>query len=126
MFQNTIIAGNLGRDPEMRYTPSGTAVTNFTVAVNRRFTDREGNKQEKVTWFRVTAWNKLAEICNEYLHKGDSVLVEGDVAVSAWSADDGSPRATLELTAKTVRFFGSKGHEAHTDESFSADDEMPF
>lgn len=106
MFQKTIIVGNLGRDPEMRYTPSGVPVTTFSVAVNRRWTDQQGQPQEKTTWFRVTAWRKLAELCNQYLSKGRQVLVEGDIDASAWLGQDGQPRASLELTARTVRFLG--------------------
>ncbi len=106
MFQKTIIVGNLGRDPEMRYTPSGVPVTTFSVAVNRRWTDQQGQPQEKTTWFRVTAWRKLGELCNQYLSKGRLVLVEGDIDASAWLAQDGQPRAALELTARNVRFLG--------------------
>ncbi|NOZ50793.1 MAG: single-stranded DNA-binding protein [Chloroflexi bacterium] len=106
MFQKTIIVGNLGKDPEMRYTPSGVAVTSFSVAVNRRWSDQQGQPQEKTTWFRVTAWRKLAELCNQYLSKGRMVLVEGEIDASAWQGQDGQPRASLELTARTVRFLG--------------------
>ncbi|RME86045.1 MAG: single-stranded DNA-binding protein [Caldilineae bacterium] len=109
MYQNTIIVGNLGRDPEMRYTPSGVPVTSFSVAVNRRWTGQDGQPQEKTTWFRVTAWRRLAELCNEYLRKGQRVLVEGEVDASAWTGQDGQPRATLELTARNVRFLGGPG-----------------
>ena len=109
MYQNTVIVGNLGRDPEMRYTPSGVAVTSFSVAVNRRWTGPDGEQKEKTTWFRVTAWRKLAELCNQYLSKGRVVLVEGEVDASAWSGQDGQPRASLELTANNVRFIGGTG-----------------
>ncbi len=109
MYQHVVVVGNVGRDPEMRYTPQGTAVTNFTVAVNRRWKNQDGEQQEKTTWFRVTAWGKLAETCNEYLAKGRLVLVEGEVEASAWMGQDGEPRATLELRAQNVRFLGGKG-----------------
>ncbi|NOZ73127.1 MAG: single-stranded DNA-binding protein [Chloroflexi bacterium] len=117
MFQKTIIVGNLGRDPEMRYTPSGVPVTTFSVAVNRRWTDQQGQPQEKTTWFRVTAWRKLAELCNQYLSKGRQVLVEGDIDASAWLAQDGQPRASLELTARTVRFLGGTTGEGYAPDS---------
>lgn len=117
MFQKTIIVGNLGRDPEMRYTPSGVPVTTFSVAVNRRWTDQQGQPQEKTTWFRVTAWRKLAELCNQYLSKGRQVLVEGDIDASAWLAQDGQPRASLELTARTVRFLGGTAGEGYAPDS---------
>jgi single-strand DNA-binding protein len=104
MFQKSIIVGNLGQDPEMRYTPSGKAVTNFTVAVNRKWTNQSGEQQEKVTWFRVAAWDKLAELCNQYLSKGRLVLVEGEVEANAYTNQEGEAKASLELTARNVRF----------------------
>lgn len=109
MYQRTVIVGHLGRDPEMRYTPSGTSVTNFTVAVNRKWTGQDGQAQERTTWFRVAAWDKLAELCNQYLSKGRLVLVEGDVEASAFTSQDGEPKASLELTARTVRFLSGAG-----------------
>lgn len=112
MYQKTIITGNLGRDPELRYTPTGTAVTNFSVAVNRKWTDQNGEQQEKVTWFRVSAWDKLAELCNQYLAKGRLVLVEGEVEATAYTDQDDEARASLELTARNVRFLGSPGSTA--------------
>jgi len=104
MYQRLVIVGNLGSDPEMRYTPDGTPVTSFSVAVNRRWTTKDGSQGEKTTWFRVTAWRKLAETCNQYLSKGRTVLVEGEVEANAWLGQDGTARATLELTARNVRF----------------------
>ncbi len=109
MFQRIVIVGNLGSDPEMRFTPSGVPVTSFSVAVNRRWTDSSGEQREKTTWFRVTAWRKLAELCNQYLSKGRLVLVEGEIDASAWLDNQGNPRATLELTARNVRFLGGRG-----------------
>ncbi len=109
MYQRTVIVGRLGNDPEMRYTPSGVPVTSFNVAVNRRWTDQNGERQERTTWFRVTAWRKLAETCANYLSKGRLVLVEGEIDASAWTGQDGQPRASLELTARTVQFLGSRG-----------------
>ena len=107
MHQTTIIIGNVGRDPELRFTPSGVPVCSFSVATSRSWTDADGVKQERTTWFRVTAWRKLAEICNQYLAKGRQVMVEGEVDVSAW-INDGEARATLELTARTVKFLGKR------------------
>ncbi len=129
MYQKTVIVGNLGNDPEMRYTPSGVPVTSFSVAVNKRWTDQNGDLQEKTTWFRVTAWRKLAEQCAQYLHKGRLVLVEGDIDASAWTGQDGQPRATLELTARVVRFLGSRGETTLADESAGStvnEEEIPF
>ena len=106
MYQQVVIVGNLGSDPELRFTPSGVPVATFPVAVNRRWTDGNGEQKEKTTWFRVTAWRKLAELCNQYLSKGRLVLVEGEIDASAWLDNQGNPRATLELTARNVRFLG--------------------
>ena len=83
MYQQTIIVGNLGADPEMRYTPDGTPVTSFRVAVSRKWTGPDGNPSEKTWWFRVTCWRKLAETTNQYLKKGRQVMVVGEIDVSA-------------------------------------------
>ncbi len=128
MYQKLVIVGNLGSDPEMRYTPDGTPVTSFSVAVNRRWTAKDGSQGEKTTWFRVTAWRKLAETCNQYLSKGRTVLVEGDIDASAWTAKDGTARASLELTARNIRFLcGSR--QSATDEGIAAPppaEDIPF
>lgn len=111
MYQRTVVVGHLGRDPELRYTPSGQAVCSFSVATTRRWTDRNGQDQEKTTWFRVSVWGKQAESCNQFLKKGRLVLVEGEVDASAWTGQDGKPRASLELTARNVRFLGGRDVE---------------
>ena len=131
MYQKVIIVGNLGADPEMRFTPSGKPVTHFPVAVNRRWTDSNGERQERTTWFRVTAWGSLAETCNQYLNKGRLVMVEGEVNASAWIDQQGQARATLELTARTVKFLGKgNGNGSYSDgeakDEFSIDDDIPF
>jgi single-strand DNA-binding protein len=115
MFQTIILIGNLGRDPEMRYTPSGQAVTSFNVATNHQYTNNNGEVVKEVTWFRVSVWGKSAESCNQYLKKGSKVLVEGrlrgDPASGGpriWTAQDGSPRTSFEVTAQTVRFLSSR------------------
>ncbi len=130
MYQQVVIVGNLGADPEMRFTPSGVPVTSFSVAVNRRWTSGDGQLQEKTTWFRVTAWGKLAEQCNQYLSKGRLVLVEGEIDASAWKDGEGNPRATLELTARNVKFLGGgrgngNGGSALAEASEDEED-MPF
>jgi single-strand DNA-binding protein len=111
MYQKIIIVGRLGRDPEMRYTPSGQPVTNFSVATDFTWTDQEGQQQQRTTWFRVNAWRKLAETCNQYLVKGQQVLVEGRMnpdpetgGPRVWTGNDGVARASYELTAATVKF----------------------
>jgi single-strand DNA-binding protein len=109
MYHKVIIAGNLGGDPQMRYTQDGTPVTSFSVAVN----DGYGDKQ-KTIWFRVSAWKRLAEITNEYLHKGSKVLVEGTLSADdnggprVWSGSDGEARASFEITAREVKFLSGK------------------
>lgn len=104
-----MIIGNLGRDPEMRYTPQGTAVTSFSVAVSRSFNSRDGEQQEETDWFRVTAWNKLAEICNQYLTKGQRVYIEGRVSMRMWDGNDGQKHGSLELTATDMMMLSGKG-----------------
>lgn len=110
MYQQITLIGNLGRDPEMRYTPTGVPVTSFTVAVNRRWTGQDGQQQDKTTWFRVTAWRKLAENASQYLTKGSKVLVVGTVEdPQAYIDREGQPRASLEVTAQDIRFLSTRG-----------------
>jgi single-strand DNA-binding protein len=106
-FQQVIIVGNLGRDPEMRYLQSGVAVCNFTVAVNQ-ISGQGENRTEKTVWFRVAAWRELGERCSQYLAKGRQVMVIGTVDARAYTDNSGQPQATLELTARDVRFLGSR------------------
>lgn len=102
------IIGNLGGDPELRYTQTGTAVCSFSVAANETWKDRAtGERKERTTWVRVTCWNALAENVNQYLAKGRRVFVEGRPGVSAWGDKNGDHRATLELTASEVKFLDS-------------------
>lgn len=115
MYSTVIIVGNVGRDPEMRYTPAGQAVTSFSVATNRQYTNNNGETIKETTWFRVSAWGKQAETCNQYLKKGNKVLVEGrltcDPATGGpriWKAQDGTPRTSFEINASTVRFLTSR------------------
>ncbi len=114
MFHKVILVGNLGRDPEMRYTPSGQAVTTLSVATNRTYTDSSGNQVKQTVWFRVSVWGKQAESCHQYLRKGRPVLVEGRLNPDdngnprIWNAQDGTPRASFEVTAETVRFLGGR------------------
>jgi single-strand DNA-binding protein len=139
MYQKVIIAGNLGSDPEMRYMPDGTAVTNFSVATNRRWTDGSGEQKEETTWFRVSVWRRQAEVANEYLSKGRQVLVEGrlrpDPATGGprtFTRQDGTVGASYELTADTVRFIGGRdsgGFSSEGEDMGAApqeEDEIPF
>ncbi|MFQ6058212.1 MAG: single-stranded DNA-binding protein [Anaerolineae bacterium] len=123
MFQSVVIAGYLGADPEMRYTPSGTPVTNFRVATNRRWTNAEGKLQEETTWFRVVTWGKLAETCNQYLTKGRPVLVQGEIQTRSWEDQEGQTRYTWELRARTVRFLGGRAEREAP--PFEVPEELP-
>ena len=105
-YQKVIIVGNLGGDPELRYTPSGNPVTGFNVAVNSVYNRADGEKVEETTWFKVTAWNRLAENANQFLQKGSSVLVEGRIKIEQYTAQDGTPRANMNLTASNMQFLG--------------------
>ena len=129
MYQQCIIMGNLGRDPVMRYTPNGKAVTDFTVAVNNRYQE-EGEWKDKTIWFRVTCWDRLAETSNQYLKKGSKVFVVGRVDVSTWTTKEGETRATLELTAREVKFLSGRedGGEPSGGSAAAARDEedIPF
>lgn len=116
MYQNLIIVGNVGRDPEMRYTPSGQPVTTFSLATNRQYTANNGEKVKETTWFRVTTWGKQAEICNQYVKKGSKVLIEGRLTADPatggpriWTTPEGSSRSSFEVTANTVQFLSSRG-----------------
>jgi single-strand DNA-binding protein len=106
-FQQVIIVGNLGRDPEMRYLPSGVGVCNFTVAVNQ-ISGQGENRTEKTVWFRVAAWRELGERCSQFLTKGRQVMVIGTVDARAYADNSGQPAASLELTARDVRFLGGR------------------
>lgn len=111
MYQHIEIIGNLGRDPEMRYTPSGQAITSFSVAVTEQFTSANGEKKKRTLWMRVNAWGKQAEVCNQYLKKGKRVFVSGrlnfDEATGSpklWDKKDGSTGTSFEMTAEKVLF----------------------
>jgi single-strand DNA-binding protein len=134
MFHKVILVGNLGRDPEMRYTPSGQSVTNMSVASNRRYTNSDGDTVEETVWFRVAVWGRQAEACNQYLSKGRQVLVEGRLVPDengnpkVWSRQDGSPGSSFEVNAQTVRFLGSGNGNGNGGTATAAEeaDEIPF
>lgn len=107
-YQQVTIIGRVGRDPEMRYLPSGVPVTNFTVAVNRVFGTGEDRKEE-VTWFRCAAWRQLAELVTKWVSKGREVCVIGTIKAHPYLDQSGLPQATLELTADRVIFLGDRG-----------------
>ncbi len=115
MYHTLILVGNVGKDPDMRYTPTGQPVTSFSVATNRQYTANNGEKVKETIWFRVTTWGKQAEVCNQYVKKGSKVLVEGRLTVDpatggprVWTPEGGSPRASFEVTANTVQFLSPR------------------
>ena len=104
-----ILVGNLGRDPELRYTQSGQAVANFTLATTDRFASKDGGeRQERTEWHRIVAWARTAELCAQYLSKGRSVYIEGRLQTREWEDKDGQKRRTTEIVAQTVQFLGGR------------------
>jgi single-strand DNA-binding protein len=108
-INKVILVGNLGRDPEVRYTPSGTAVANFTLATTETWTDRDGERQSHTEWHRIVAWRRLGEICGEYLSKGKQVYIEGRIRTREWEDQEGNKRKTTEIEAQTMQMLGSRG-----------------
>lgn len=103
-LNRVFLMGNLTRDPELRYTPNGTAVASFGVAVNRRFSTKEGDKREEVDFFEVEVWGKQAENCNEYLGKGRGILLEGRLKQDRWEDETGNKRSKVRIVASSVNF----------------------
>lgn len=103
-LNRVMIIGNLGQDPEMRYTANGSAVTTFSVAVTRNFTGPDGDRREETEWFNVVAWRQLAEQCSQYLQKGRKVYVEGRLQTRSWEGTDGQRRQRTEVVAQSVLF----------------------
>ncbi len=128
MYQKLILIGNLGRDPEMRYTPDGKAVTSFSVATSRRYNDKD-----ETTWFRISVWGKQAESCNQYLTKGSKVLVEGRLRPDAstgspqvFQKKDGTWGSSFEVYADNVRFLSTRGESNAEVSDTVDDDDIPF
>jgi single-strand DNA-binding protein len=120
MYQQVTLVGNLGNDPEMRYTPSGVPVTSFSLAVNKTWVGQDGQRQDKTLWFRVTAWRKHAETVSQYLTKGQRVLVIGEIEEARPYTDrEGNLRATLEVTAQTIKFLSTRNEPAGGGEAAS-------
>lgn len=139
-----IILGRLGQDPELKYTPSGAGVCNFSLATSENWTDKSGQKQERTEWHRIVVWGKLAELCHQYLSKGRQAYVEGRLQTRSWDDKDGNKRYTTEINASTVQFIGgsagtsverdnssqmnqapSNDYQVSQDSHFAADD-IPF
>ncbi len=122
-FNKIIIVGNLGKDPELRYTPQGTAVCNFSMATNEKRRDKSGEQQDITTWFRVTLWNKQAETASKYLQKGTQVYIEGRLKLDEWTDRDGNVRQTLDVTGTDMQFIsgGRSDDFSDNDSSDNAD-----
>lgn len=119
-----IILGRLGQDPELKYTPSGTAVCNFSLATSESWTDKSGQKQEKTEWHRIVVWGKLAELCNQYLTKGRQAFIEGKLQTRSWEDKDGSKRYATEVLASTVQFIGgATANNSTTDREYNQSNE---
>ncbi len=129
MFHTIIVVGNLGKDPEMRYTPAGSAVTSFSIATNRQYTKGDGEQVKETIWFRITTWGKQAEICNQYLTKGSKVLVQGVLipdkntgGPKVYKKQDGSSGASFDVNAGTVRFLSSRSEAGGSPTPFDGED----
>lgn len=139
MVNRVILVGRLGRDPEMRYTATGTPVVNFSLATNEVWV-QNGERQERTEWHNIVAWSKLAEICNQYLTKGQLVFIEGRLQTRDWDDRDGNKRRTTEVVAATMRMLGGRGENGEREpvgvaaspeanapmEAGITDDDIPF
>ena len=106
-----ILVGNLGKDPDLRYTPSGAAVATFSIATTERYKDRDGNRQEKTEWHNIVAWRQLAEICGKFLHKGKQVYIEGKIQTRSYDDRDGNKKYITEVVADQMQMLGSKSDD---------------
>jgi len=136
-FNKIILVGNLGKDPELRYTPQGDAVCTFSIATNEKKKDKSGEYQSVVTWFKITLWRKTAEAAAKYLVKGKEVFIEGRLGIETWTDRDGVERQTLAVTATDMQFIGSRSDgdrepsQAEAAGSYqtpapATDDDIPF
>lgn len=124
-LNKVLLIGNLTRDPELRYIPSGSAVTSFTVATNRVYKLQTGEKKEEVSFVRVVVWGRTAEVCNDYLKKGRPVFVEGRLQSRSWDGADGQKKSTLEVIAENVQFLGQGGAGAGRERGGETPGKMP-
>ena len=136
-LNKVLIIGNLGKDPEVTYTPKGTAVAKFSVATKDSYKSKDGNKTESTDWHNIVIWGKLAEICGEYLHKGSQVYVEGKLKTRSWEGKDGQKKYIIEVVAEAVQFLDKAGGQAAKESTpqksqpiqgpgYIPDDDIPF
>ncbi|MFV1949787.1 MAG: single-stranded DNA-binding protein [Anaerolineales bacterium] len=127
-LNKVMIIGRLGQDPEMRYTPSGRPLTKFQLAANRSWTTADGEKKTDTEWFNIVVWGKLAEICNQYLKKGQQVYIEGRLHTRRWQDDDGANHSSVEvITQEMIMLDGRAGDENNPEsDDMPGEDEYPF
>ena len=125
-LNKVMIIGHLGRDPEMRYTPSGRPVTTFSVATNRSWSTSDGERRTDTEWFNVVAWNKLAEICNQYLTKGQQVYIEGRLQSRRWEDSTGTKHTSVEVVANEMIMLGDRRPDEEISDDEPVEDEFPF
>ncbi len=129
-LNKVLLIGRLGRDPEMRYTPSGRPVTTFSLATTRSWTTHEGERRTETEWFNIVAWGNLAEICKQYLHKGQQVYIEGRLQTRHWEDSEGNKRTSTEIVAQEMIMLGdgrgSRHKQGKSDSTEEAEDEFPF
>ncbi|RMF46937.1 MAG: single-stranded DNA-binding protein [Anaerolineae bacterium] len=129
-LNKVLLIGRLGRDPEMRYTPSGRPVTTFSMATTRTWTNHEGERRTETEWFNIVAWGNLAEICKQYLHKGQQVYIEGRLQTRQWEDNEGKKRTSTEIVAQEMIMLGNGRDSRHKNgndpETQPAEDEFPF
>ncbi len=125
MINKAILIGNLGADPEIRYTQSGTPVATFNVATTERWKGQDGQMQESTEWHRIVAWNRLAEICGEYLNRGSKVYIEGRIKTRKWQDQNGNDRYTTEIIAREMKMLTPRGGSADGYEGKNVDNSFP-
>lgn len=125
MINKVILIGNLGADPEQRFTQAGVAMSTFSVATSERWKDKDGQQQEQTEWHRIVAWRQLAEICNEYLHKGSKVYIEGKLQTRKWQDQNGHDRYTTEIVARDMKMLNSRGESGGSGGDYDPGPEPP-
>jgi single-strand DNA-binding protein len=125
-LNKVFLIGNLTRDPELKYTSSGTAVANFGMAINRKYTDANGEKSEDVCFIEIVAWNRLAEVAGEHLSKGRPVFVEGRLQMDSWEQEDGQKRSKLKVVAQSIQFLGGVAKAEDDSSGQDPGDDIPF
>lgn len=122
-LNKVMVIGHLGRDPEMRYTPSGRPVTTFTVAVSRSWNTADGERRSETEWFNIVAWGNLAEICKQYLHKGQQVYIEGRLQTRRWEDKEGQKHTNVEVVANEMMMLGDRRDNNKSSQESEEDDE---